>query len=358
MRVLVTGHRGYIGSVLTCVLRHARFDVVGLDCDYYRDCSFGRIDESVPSFEGDVRDIDFSDLSSFDAVVHLAAIPEPCGDDAGARRAAEQNRDMAIELAEKARLASVSRFLLASSTSVYGRGGGFVFDEDDHPGPVDVSGKLQMEAEHAVLSMASRFGRTSAETGGFEPVIMRIGEVYGVSPRLSLDPVVNDMVGAAVATGRVVLNRGGGGWRSLIHIEDLSRAIACLLKASAGNAGGQVFNLTCPDEHYQLVDIADQVTDLMPLVTRSVLWDDADLRSCRTNGSKLTRVFDAFQYRWKLPLGIQQLRSAFGSSGIAPGEFRSDRYRRAQRMAALMDQGTVDRSFRFAAGAAFEDQVA
>ncbi|MGB0716270.1 MAG: NAD-dependent epimerase/dehydratase family protein [Phycisphaerae bacterium] len=353
MRVLVTGHRGYIGSVLTCILRHARFDVVGLDCDLYGDCTFGRIDETIPTFEGDVRDIQFSDLTSFDAIIHLAAYPEHLEDDRLSEKAAALNRDMTIELAEKARMARVSRFLLGSTTAVYGQGAGHVFDEDDHPRPIDLASKYRLEAEHAVLAMGG-----ARSDSAFEPVIARIAEVYGVSPRLRLDQAVNDMVGAAVATGRVVLNQGSGGWRSLVHVEDVSRAMACLLKAGRGNVSGQVFNLSCPDEHYQLVDIADQIIEFMPMVTRSVLWNDADLRNRRTNGSKLTRVFGEFSYRWKLPLGIQQLRSAFISTGIAAGECRSDRFRRASRFAGLIEVDGLDDRFRVLGDVSTQDQVA
>ncbi|MHC5108616.1 MAG: NAD-dependent epimerase/dehydratase family protein [Planctomycetota bacterium] len=337
MRVLVTGHRGYIGSVLTCVLRHSRFDVIGLDCDIYDGCGFGRIAENIPSFDTDIRDIQFSDLVSFDAIVHLAALPDPQENSKLAAQVSATDHAVTLTLAELARQAGVPKFLFASSSAVYGRSSTRVFEEEDAPQPVTALASSKVASELGLLRMASP---------QFQPVILRIGEVYGVSPRLRLDQVVNDMVSSSLSSGRVTMRHGLGGWRSLIHVEDLARAMAGILKASPDAVAGQVFNLSRPNEHYRLVDIADTIMHMMPLVTRSATQDCHDHANLRTNGSKLARTFTEFAYRWSLPMGIRQLLSAFHSTGMAPGDCRSDRYRRSLRFQSLVNTDALDASFR------------
>ena len=344
MRVLVTGHRGYIGSVMTCVLRHARFDVVGLDCDWYSGCDFGRVVEPVPSFDTDIRDVEFTDLLSFDAVVHLAALPEHAsghhGRGAGRRQAVsidEIDYEATMHLAECAKQANVPRFVFASSWSVYGRNGTERLDETSPPNPVTAHGKSKLHCERDLARLADM---------AFTPVFLRNAEVYGVSPRLRMDLIVNDFVGSAVTHGRVEFRGGAGGWRSLVHVEDLCRAYAAVLTAPDDLVRSEVFNVTAPDADYRVIDVADAVTEMVPSCTRPLTVDLFDGKSVRTDGSKLRRRFPKLSFRWTLPLGIRQLQNAMVGAGVSPGDWRSDRYRRARRLQNLIDSGELDPSLR------------
>ncbi len=332
MRVLVTGHRGYIGSVLTSVLRHAHYDVVGLDSDLYEGCDFGRVHEDVPAFELDIRDLDFTDLLSFDAVVHLAALPELACQDLKPSATREINCNATIHLAECCKQANVSRFLFASSCSVYGRGGCDILDERSRVEPQGVyaQSKLWCEKQLSLLADAS-----------FVPVFLRNANVYGVSPRLRLDTLVNDFVACGVTSGHVIMTGTGSAWRPLVHVEDLARTYAAILSAPDEVVHNEVFNVARSDENYRVIDVADAVTELLPRCTRSTAKDSFDNQSYRVDGSKLAKAFPNLGFTWTLPLGIRQLRNATLVGGLTPGDWRSDRYRRAPRLQYQMEHGEL-----------------
>ncbi len=337
MRVLVTGHRGYIGSVLMSVLQHARHEVVGLDCDWYRDCDFGRMRDSIPSFEMDVRDVEFTDLLSFDAVIHLADLPQDATVQLDPALNEEINFEATLRLAECCKQASVSRFLFASTCAVYGSGEGKPQSESNSPAPTTPYALAKLRCEQALLRLADEH---------FEPVLLRNATVYGVSPRLRLDTVVNDFVGSAVAVGRVVMRTEGRAWRSLMHVEDVARVYATVLTAAGEVVGGQVFNVAKTGENYRVIDIADCVTEFVPDCTRSIRTGIPDQRSYCVDGSKLQRALPHLTWRWTLPQGIRQLRSAMLGAGLTAGEWRSDRYRRVICLRTMMERGELDPSLR------------
>lgn len=342
MRVLVTGHRGYIGSVLTCVLRHARFEVVGLDSDLYAGCDFGRVSESVPHFEMDLREIEPADLLSFDAIVHLAALPEDFQSPDRSELIEEVNHLAAVRLAESARAANVTRFVLASDCAVYGRvasrpGAHSGTDETHPPHPASSYARAKFRCEQDLMELADPF---------FAPVIFRLGTVYGVSPRLRLDLEANEMVASAVAHGRVSMDGGAAGWRSLLHVEDLCRAFAVVLAAPHEIVSGKVFNLAHPDQQLRLIELADAVVEAVPCCTRGPVVDRYDERSLRLDSSCFARTFPEWKPRWDLPTGIRQLHQAFVNGGITPGDLRSARYRRALRLHEQLESGFIDGGLR------------
>jgi nucleoside-diphosphate-sugar epimerase len=321
------------------VLRNARYDVVGLDSDLYQGCDFGRVHEQIPAYNLDLREIEFTDLLSFDAVIHLAALPEETLADrqAGAEYGSDQARGMAVastlRLAECCKRASVSRFLFASSCTVYGRDGkscGPVFDEQCPASPVTAYAASKLRCEQGLTELAD---------GSFCPVILRNASVYGVSPRLRTDLVVNDFVASAVVNGQVVLSSDGSAWRPLVHVEDVARAYAAVLGASDQTIRGQIFNVARTQGNHRLIDIADAVTELVPQCTRRTTRAVFDEISYRVDGDKLARTFPELSFRWTIPIGIRQLRDAMVGSGLTPGDLRSDRYRRALRLKTLVERG-------------------
>jgi nucleoside-diphosphate-sugar epimerase len=337
MRVLVTGHRGYIGSVLVSVLQHARHEVVGLDCDWYGDCDFGRVRDSIPSFEMDVRDVEFTDLLSFDAMIHLAALPEDPSLQFDPSLTEEINFAATVRLAECCKQASVSRFLFASTCAVYGSGGGDPLNESGATAPITPYAVAKLRCEQELSRLSGR---------GFVPVVLRNATVYGVSPRLRLDTVVNEFVGSAVANGRVEMRTEGRAWRPLMHVEDVARAYAMVLAAADDAVADQIFNVAITEENYRVIDVADCVAELVPDCTRSVRTGVRDQRSYCVDGSKLRRAFPQLTWRWTLPQGIRQLRAAMLGAGLTAGEWRSDRYRRLLRLSTLMERGELDPSLR------------
>jgi nucleoside-diphosphate-sugar epimerase len=333
MRVLVTGHRGYIGAVLVEVLRHARHDVVGLDCNLYGDCDFGRTREDVPSFETDLREIEFADLVSFDAVIHLAGLPEDPETLLPPEVTWAVNFGATVRLAECCKQAGVGRFLFASTCAVYGGGGQRPQTEGSSPDPLTGYARAKLACEAALGPLAD---------GSFTPVILRNGTVYGVSPRLRLDTVVNDFVGSAVTRGRVDMQTQGRAWRPLVHVEDVARVYTAMLTARDEAVGRQIFNVATTEENYRVIDVADAVTELVPNCVRSVRAAQLDRRSYLVDGSKLRRTLPDFAWRWTLLQGIRQLRAALAGAGLSAGDWRGEKYRRVLRIAGRMERAELN----------------
>jgi nucleoside-diphosphate-sugar epimerase len=338
MRVLVTGHRGYIGSVLTGVLRRARYDVVGLDCDWYRGCDFGRVREPVPGFETDLRDIEFTDLLSFDAVIHLAAVPEDHDLLLDPTLTEEINYAATMRLAECCKQAKVSRFVFASTCAVYGANSPELVDETGPTAPITDYARSKLRCERDLARLAD---------GDFTPVLLRMATAYGVSPRMRLDTVVNDFVASAVAQGRVNMQTTGRAWRPLMHVEDIARAYAAMLTAANDLVANQVFNVANTAENYRVADVAELVSEIVPRSTYTINSGTLDRRSYRVNGDKLVRTSPGLAYRWTLRNGIRQLRDAMENAGMTPGEWRCGRYRRLLRLRTLVERGEIDSSLRF-----------
>ena len=337
MRVLVTGHRGYIGSVLTCVLRHSRFEVVGLDSDLFAGCDFGRTDETIPSYEMDIRDIEFTDLLSFDAVVHLAGLSDDACSELDAQLTEEINIEATLRLARCCKEAGVSRFVFASTCSVYGASNGVELDERGPTRPL---------TEYALSKLICEQELTRLADVDFTPVFLRGGTAYGVSPRLRLDTVVNDFVASAAATSRVAMRSVGQAWRPLVHVEDLAKAFAAILLTPDEKVRCAAFNVVRPGENYRVIDIADEVVSLVPFCVREQPDSGTDRRSYRAAGSRIAETCPNLDMRWTLPLGVRQLYNAMTHAGMSLGDWRSDRHRRAPHLKAMIEHGDVDVTLR------------
>src|SRR5262245_48975460 len=223
MKILVTGHDGYIGSVLAPLFREAEHDVVGLDSFFYEGCDFGHAPEFEPALRLDVRDVQPGMLEGFDAVVHLAALSnDPLGDLDPAWTYAI-NFEGTATLARAAKEAGVGRFVFASSCSMYGTAGDDVPIGEEAPlRPLTAYAESKVRAEAALRELAG---------DGFAPVSMRNATVYGVSPRLRLDIVLNNLVAWAHTTGTIRLLSDGMSWRPLVHVRDVARAALAILQA-------------------------------------------------------------------------------------------------------------------------------
>jgi len=337
MRVLVTGHRGYVGSVVASVLRHARYDVVGLDCDYFSGCNFGRIQDDIPSFDTDLREVESADLLSFDAVIHLAGLSSHEADVLGADLSREINLDATVRLAECCKQANVGRFLFASTCAVYGDGADAVSTELDIPAPQTAYAQQKLAAEKTLRRMAR---------ADFLPVFLRCGTVFGVSPRLRVDTVVNDFVGSMICHGRIDMKTVGRARRPLIHVEDVARAYAGTLTAPSGTIAGEVINIASTTENYRVIDIADTVVEQFGHGARQASPTNYDKQSYRASGDKLAKLLPKHRPRWTLRRGIRQLRTAMESAGFTPSDWRGRRYRRAAYLEWAVETAQLDPELR------------
>jgi nucleoside-diphosphate-sugar epimerase len=335
MRVLVTGHHGYIGSVMVGVLVRAGHAVTGLDTYLYEGCTFG--DEPVPvppAIRKDVRDVTASDLRGFDAVIHLAALSnDPLGH-LNERCTYEINHAGSVRLAEAAKKARVPRFLFASSCSLYGAAGDQMLNENAAFNPVTPYGRSKVLVE-ADLS------RLADET--FSPTYLRNATAYGLSPRLRADIVVNNLVGVACTTGEILMQSDGTPWRPLVHIEDISRAFLAVLEAPRAAIHNEAFNVGNSSENYQMRDVAEIVREVVPGSTiRYAEGGGPDPRCYRVDCGKLSRHLPGFKTTWDVRRGATELYDGFVRYGLTREMFSS--FTRIRRIQELLELGRLDQS--------------
>jgi len=340
MRVLITGHDGYIGSVLRGVVRDAGHEVAGLDSCLFEGCSLGPEPTGIPAVRLDVRDVGVGDLRGYDAIIHLAAISnDPLGH-LDPTRTYEINHLASVWLGRLAKQAAVERFVFASSCSLYGAASPDDLLTESAPlNPVTPYGESKVLAERDLSTLAD---------DDFSPIFLRNATVYGYSPRLRLDLVVNDLVANAFATGEVVIKSDGTPWRPLVHVEDVAQAALAAIEAPRETVHNEAFNVGATTENYQVRDIADIVTEAVS--GSRVTYEEGggpDTRCYRVDFSKAAEGLPGFQPDWTVPDGVRQLVEAYGRHGMTQDDLSSPRFIRLRRIQELMRSGVLEPTLRW-----------
>ena len=343
MKVLLTGHQGYIGSVLTPMLLERGHDVVGLDSDLFRACTFTGSLARAPSLLKDSRDVTIADLGvdtmrGFDAVIHLAGLSnDPLGD-YRPELTGEINFEASVKLARLAKQAGVARFLFASSCSNYGSAGDEFLDESSAFNPVTPYGESKVRVEQAVAPMAD-------ET--FSPTFLRASTAYGLSPRIRFDLVVNNLTAWAFTTGEVHLKSDGSPWRPIVHVEDIARAYTAVLEADRTIVHNEAFNVGQTTENYQIREIAECVRDIVPGSKIGFAGGAApDKRNYRVDCNYIARKLHGFKPQWTCRRGVEQLYDAYASVGLTHEEFEGEKFMRIAHIKKLIRDGEIDESLR------------
>ncbi len=337
MRILLTGHDGYIGHVLTPMLLERGHEVTGLDSFLYAGCGFApEEDLRVPVIRKDIRDVTREDLRGFDAVAHLAGISnDPLGDLAPQTTYAI-NHEASVRLARLAKQAGATRFVFSSSCSNYGAAGNDYLTEEAAFNPVTPYAQSKVWVERDLAPLAD-------ET--FTPTFLRSATAYGVSSRLRGDLVVNNLVGYAYTSGQILIKSDGMPWRPLVHIEDISRAFVAVLEAPRELVHNEAFNVGKTMENYRVREVAQMVSEVIPKAKITYAGDASpDARNYRVSCDKLAKRLPSYQPQWTVRRGVEQVYDAFRRHATSVDEFLSASFIRLKRIRELQNSGALDQT--------------
>jgi nucleoside-diphosphate-sugar epimerase len=339
MRILVTGHYGYIGTVLVPMLLEKGHEVAGIDSDLFEQSTFGEGIVEVPWVRKDIRDVEMSDLEGFDAVMHLAALSnDPLGD-LNPDLTLQINHLASVRLAALSKQAGVSRFIFSSSCSNYGAGGEELLNEESPFNPVTPYGISKVRVEQDVAKLADR---------DFSPIFLRNATAYGVSPRLRFDLVLNNLVAWAYATGKVLIKSDGTPWRPIVHIADISRAFIAALHAPREVVHNVAFNVGRNGDNYRIRELAEIVRETVPGCTIEYAKDGGpDKRCYRVDSSKILGALPEFKPQWDARRGARELYDAYRNVGLRVEDFEGPKYKRIDHIKHLLKAGRLGPDLRW-----------
>ncbi|SEC25577.1 NAD(P)-dependent oxidoreductase [Streptomyces sp. TLI_105] len=339
MRVLLTGHQGYLGTVMAPVLTAAGHEVVGLDSGLFADCVLGPAPADPAGHRVDLRDVTAEHVAGVDAVIHLGALSnDPLGSLAP-ELTYDINHHASVRLARLAREAGVKRFLYASTCSVYGAAGGDELVSEDAPlRPVTPYAESKVRVEDDLHALAD---------DGFTPVYMRNATAFGYSPRLRADIVLNNLVGHALLSGEVLVLSDGTPWRPLVHAADIARAFTAALEAPRDAVHDRAFNIGSEVNNVTVAEIAAQVAEAVD-GSKVVITGEtgADPRSYRVDFSRFRSAIPGFDCEWTVKRGALELADAYRKHGLTREDFER-RFTRLAVLRAASDTGAVDDTLRW-----------
>ncbi len=340
MRVLVTGSSGYVGSVLCPIFEEHGHEVVGLDTGYYDGCDFGAYDGERQRITLDVRDVEPRHLEGFDAVVHLAALSnDPLGD-LSPELTHEINHHGTVRVARAAKKAGVPRFVFASSCSMYGASDADALLAEDAPlRPLTAYAESKVRSEEALREL---------DGDGLTTVSMRNATVYGVSPRLRLDIVLNNLAAWSHVTGKIRLLSDGMSWRPLLHVRDLAKVAVRMVEAPSELVAGRAFNIGSAAQNYLVRDLAEVLAEVTGCEVEFAGDASPDPRSYRVDFSELERAFPDLELDWNARRGAEELVGAYRAVGLTEDDFEGRSYIRLRQLRHLLDEHRLDDDLRWA----------
>ncbi len=339
MRVLVTGHKGYIGTVMVPMIQAAGHEVVGLDSDLYRNSTYGELVQDLREIIKDIRDIEKDDLHGIDAIVHLAGLSNDLLGDLNPELTYDINHKASVRLASMAKDLGIRRYIFASSCSNYGAAGDNMQTETAELHPVTAYAKSKVLVERDVRELAS---------DDFTPTFMRNATAYGMSPRIRFDVVLNNLTAWAYTTGQVYLKSDGSPWRPLVHIEDISRAVIAALAAPRENIHNESFNVGLNSENYRIRELAEFVRDTVPNCDLAFAdGAEPDKRNYRVDFGKYATTFPDFPLQWSAKAGAEDIYQSYRRIGLNKDDYEGPKYKRIAQLKELLASGQLDENLRW-----------
>lgn len=326
MRVVVTGHTGYLGPQAVEQLIEAGHYVKGIDLGLFDGCDFYPMARPQISEKRDIFDLTPADFAGFDAVFHLAGLSNDPLCELDSSLTWRINYEGTLHVARCAKEAGVQRFMFASSCSIYGKSGDKVLTETDELSPVTVYAESKILCEEALSEMADE---------SFTPVYLRNATAYGTSPRLRLDLVVNNLTAWAFSCGEIRIMSDGTPWRPLVHCRDIARAFMHLAQAPRELVQAQAFNIGRTEENYQVRDVAAIVAEEMPGCMIRYAGDASpDSRDYRVDFSKFARTFPEFQFSSTVRDGVRELVGDYQRFGMTVERLEGNEFNRLRALQA------------------------
>jgi len=336
-KVLVTGYQGFIGALLVPMLVEAGYGVVGTDTDFFaKECEFFKpAFDDIQTFHKDIRKIEKADLKDIDYICHLAALSNDPMGELDAELTYAINYEASVNLAKLAKEAGVKRFIYSSSCSLYGMaGGGRSLREDDALDPVTAYAKSKVLTEQALKPMSGP---------DFAVTFLRNATAYGVSSKLRVDLVVNNLAAWAVTTGQIKIMSDGTPWRPLVHAEDIARACIAVIEAPLASIEGQAFNIGLNTENYQIKDIANIVAEVVPGCQVIMTGEHGgDTRTYKVDFSKVERELPGFKPRWRLKAAVQDIVASYRKNAMTADQFQGKAFVRLKQLRYLMETKSVN----------------
>jgi nucleoside-diphosphate-sugar epimerase len=330
MKVFVTGHKGYIGAHLIALLKAAGHAVTGCDLNLFEGCQWAPLVQPDKELIKDIRDLTVQDLSGYDCIMHLAAISNDPMGDIDPTLTYSINRDGSISLAKKAKQVGITRFLFASSCSIYGTGALLAVTEQDLIAPLSPYAESKVAAEQAITKLADH---------DFSPAFLRNATAYGDSPMLRIDLVVNNLLACALARGDIRVMSDGTPWRPLIHCHDIARAFIAFMEAPKERIHNRVVNVGANQENFQVRDVLNRVKSLVP--EANVVYTGevgADPRNYQVDFSLLNQLLPNFALSYTLDEGMNELHKHYRDFGFKASDFDGDQFVRLRTLKKRLAQ--------------------
>jgi len=335
MKILITGQNGYVGRVLTNLLLENKYDILGCDINYFP-TPFDNDLHEISNVVSDIRDITEKDLKKVDVIMHLAGLSnDPLGE-LNSKLTHEINYLSTVRLAKISKQAGVQRFIFSSSCSTYGKNLTFANENSDLE-PLTEYAKSKVKSESEILALKDE---------EFCPTVLRNATVYGNSPSLRLDLVVNNLTASAFVTGKVKLLSDGTAWRPQLHVEDMSNAFLTVMESSEELIRGQIFNVGNNDENFKIYQIAEEVKKIIPgSEIEFVNKSNKDSRSYKVDFTKINNTL-GFKTKWNLEKGIKQLYDFFKKEKLVENDFHDKKFNRLKQLKWLIENGFLDKNLR------------